>query len=80
VEATISSSSQTENPSLDDNGDGKVTTLAEGMDAGDGECPHRPLTPAPVTAPVTAPLPRPHRRGAGAQTPAPIVPPAALLL
>ena len=28
---------QTENPSLDDNGDGKVTTLAEGMDAGDGE-------------------------------------------
>lgn len=27
---------QTENPSLEDNGDGEVTTLAEGMDAGDG--------------------------------------------
>jgi hypothetical protein len=27
---------QTENPALEDNGDGEVTTLAEGMDAGDG--------------------------------------------
>ena len=38
----------TENPSLDDNGDGKVTTLAEGMDAGDGENARQArLTPAP---------------------------------
>lgn len=28
---------QLENPSLEDNGDGRVTTLVEGMDAGDGE-------------------------------------------
>ncbi|MCC6696249.1 MAG: hypothetical protein IT365_11520 [Candidatus Hydrogenedentes bacterium] len=34
---TAAGTLQTENPSLDDNGDGKVTTLAEGMDAGDGE-------------------------------------------
>lgn len=34
---TAAGTLQTENPSLDDNGDGKATTLAEGMNAGDGE-------------------------------------------
>ncbi len=39
---------QTENPSLDDNGDGEVTTLMEGMDAGDGENAKKTvLAPAP---------------------------------
>ncbi len=58
-----SGSLQTENPSLDDNGDGKVTTLAEGMDAGDGEYARTVLlTPAPSTAPAPRPTPRPHRK------------------
>ena len=34
---TAAGTLQTENPSLEDNGDGKVTSLAEGMDAGDGD-------------------------------------------
>ena len=39
---------QTENVSLEDNGDGKVTTFAEGMDAGDGALSReRRITPAP---------------------------------
>ena len=39
---------QTENPSLEYNGDREVTTLAEGMDAGDGENAKRiRFTPAP---------------------------------
>ncbi len=79
-----SGSLQTENPSLDDNGDGKVTTLAEGMDAGDGEYARTVLlTPAPSTAPATPPdtASAPEEPTAPeAQTPAPIVPPAALLL
>ncbi len=79
-----SGSLQTENPSLDDNGDGKVTTRAEGMDAGDGEYARTVfLTPAPSAASSaasdTASAPD-EPTAPEAQTPAPIVPPAALLL
>ncbi|MBL7645446.1 MAG: tetratricopeptide repeat protein [Candidatus Hydrogenedentes bacterium] len=85
-----SGSLQTENPSLDDNGDGKVTTLAEGMDAGDGEYARTVLlTPAPSTPPATSPATSPAAPESAApealeapeaQTRAPIIPPAALLL
>lgn len=44
----------TENTSLDDNGDGDLTTLAQGMDAGDGERARRTqLLPAPDSPPQT---------------------------
>jgi hypothetical protein len=47
---TAAGTLQTENPSLEDNSDGKVTTLAEGMDAGDGELSRRAyITPASAT-------------------------------
>jgi hypothetical protein len=45
---------QLENVSLEDNGDGRVTTRAEGMDAGDGDLSSkRRIAPAPAFKPAT---------------------------
>ena len=50
----------TETPSLEDNGDGKVTVHAEGMDAGDGA---RAATVFVLPAPSSKPEPKPEKKG-----------------